>query len=52
MEDSESLVEVDGVAPEPRNFKWTLASHGATSDADNGKYNCDSDFKDKNAAAK
>lgn len=52
MEDTENLELVDGKTPEARNFKWTLASFGSTNDADNGKYNCDSDFKEKAAAAK
>lgn len=52
VEDTENLELVDGKAPDARNFKWTLASYGSPSEADNGKYNCDTDFKEKAAAAK
>jgi len=39
MEDTES----SGSTNEPKLFKWTLD--------DNGTYNCDTDFKDKQSAA-
>lgn len=53
MEDQENLVVAEGEsAPEPQLYKWTLASSGSTSPKDNGKYNCDSDFKEKESAAK
>lgn len=52
MEDTDGIEPVEGEsAPEPLVFKWTLASFGSTSPEDNGKYNCDSDYKQKESSA-